>query len=206
MEASEGTAGAQPTGSYTRQPAPGACAPLGCLAVADNRHAWAGLAPVVPLFPAAHQRLAVLGPLRRCKAARAAEIWHLPDAAAAGLRRVWYLTAIACPARRRPWTWRWTTTPATRCSTSGPAGCAPAAASRSAPPLRSPATPPSSCGASPGSSRSAMPPCCWASRRAGSASCEAGRQDEATATLAQLSPPYANGRCDQTGSLKRDLP
>ena len=32
------------------------------------------------------------------KAARAAKIWHLPNAAAAGLRRVWYLTAIACPA------------------------------------------------------------------------------------------------------------
>ena len=32
------------------------------------------------------------------KAARAAKIWHLPDAAAAGLRRVWDVTGIACPA------------------------------------------------------------------------------------------------------------
>ena len=32
------------------------------------------------------------------EAARAAEIWHLPNAAAAGLRRIWYMTAIACPA------------------------------------------------------------------------------------------------------------
>ena len=60
-------------------------------------------------------------------------------------------------------------------------GCAPAAVSRSAPPLRSPATPPSSCGASPRSFRSAMLPCCWAFRRAGSASCEAGRPDNPTA-------------------------
>ena len=40
-----------------------------------------------------------LSTLSAGKAARAAKIWHLPNAAAAGLRRVWYLTAIACPAR-----------------------------------------------------------------------------------------------------------
>jgi hypothetical protein len=34
-----------------------------------------------------------------------------------------------------------------------------------------------SCAASPRSFRPAMPPCCWACRREGSADCEAGRQD-----------------------------
>ena len=83
--------------------------------------------------------------------------------------------------------------------TSGPAGCARSAVSRSAPPLRSPATPPSSCGASPRSFRSAMPPCCWAFRREGSASCEAGRQD---------SPPLPRAepaRMDRRTSASRQI-